>query len=59
VTPQAEPLADYLAKVEADRIRDVLRQVRHNKTLAAKTLGMTRTRLYRRMESLGIEDLEG
>jgi len=58
VTPQSEPLADYLAHVEAERIRDVLRQVRHNKTLAAKTLGMTRTRLYRRMESLGIEDLE-
>lgn len=58
VKPLAEPLADYLATVEAERIRDVLEQVRHNKTLAAKTLGMTRTRLYRRMESLGIEDLE-
>jgi transcriptional regulator with PAS, ATPase and Fis domain len=58
VAPQSEPLVDYLATVEAERIRDVLRQVRHNKTLAAKTLGMTRTRLYRRMESLGIEDLE-
>ncbi|MFQ5732123.1 MAG: sigma 54-interacting transcriptional regulator [Planctomycetaceae bacterium] len=53
------PLDEYLKAMEADRIRAVLEQVRHNKTQAAKVLGMTRPRLYRRMEALGIADEEG
>jgi len=51
-----QPLEEYLAHVEAERISSVLQQVRQNKTQAAKMLGITRPRLYRRMQALGIED---
>ncbi|MGG4493124.1 sigma-54 interaction domain-containing protein [Brevibacillus reuszeri] len=40
---------------EAKRIEAVLRQVKHNKTLAAKMLGMDRTTLWRKMKQYQIE----
>ena len=54
--PQPRPLAPYLAEVETEQIRRALEQARNNKSLAAELLGLTRARLYRRMEALGIED---
>lgn len=57
-TPSVVPLDDHLAAVEIEHIQAALEQVGHNKTRAAKLLGLTRARLYRRMESLGIEDRE-
>lgn len=56
VAPQPRPLAPYLAEVESEQIRWALEQARNNKSLAAELLGLTRARLYRRMEALGIED---
>jgi PAS domain S-box-containing protein len=56
LAPQPRPLAPYLAEVEAEQIRWALDQARNNKSLAADLLGLTRARLYRRMEALGIED---
>jgi DNA-binding NtrC family response regulator len=50
---QLEPL---LAQTEREQIERALAQSRHNKSRAAKLLGMTRPRLYRRMEILGIPD---
>ncbi len=51
------PLEETLAAVEAQQIRESLRQARQNKSKAAELLGITRPRLYRRMQALGIEDL--
>jgi transcriptional regulator with PAS, ATPase and Fis domain len=48
-----EPL---LAHTEREQIERALAQSRHNKSRAAQLLGMTRPRLYRRMEILGIRD---
>jgi PAS domain S-box-containing protein len=59
VEPQQLPLQELLEQVEADRIRFVLEQTRYNKTKTAQLLGIPRPRLYRRMQALGIEDLEG
>lgn len=56
LAPKPRPLAPYLAEVEAEQIRWALDQARNNKSLAADLLGLTRARLYRRMEALGIED---
>lgn len=58
VRPEMEPLEDYLARVETERIQEALQHAKQNKTRAAMLLGMTRPRLYRRMETLGIADLE-
>ena len=58
IRPNVEPLEEYLAKIEIDRIEDALRQSRQNKAQAAKLLGMTRPRLYRRMQTLGMDDAE-
>ncbi len=58
LVPEPVPLEDMLAQVEADYIRWALAQAKGNKTGAASLLGLTRPRLYRRMESLGIEDAE-
>lgn len=56
LTPDPVALEDLLAQVEEDYIRWALAQAKGNKTGAAALLGLTRPRLYRRMEALGIED---
>ena len=55
---QAEPgsgLADTLARVERREIVSVLQQTHGQRTLAAHNLGISRARLYRRMEALDID----
>ncbi|HID23342.1 MAG TPA: PAS domain-containing protein [Planctomycetaceae bacterium] len=52
------PLEEYLAAVEKEHIQQALERSRYNKTKAAELLGITRPRLYRRMQALGIEDRE-
>lgn len=44
-----------LLEVEKRRILDVLREAGGNKSAAARRLGITRRRLYSRMEILGLE----
>ncbi len=56
VLPQ--PLEQFLEQVERQHIEETLRRCRYNKTKAAELLGLTRARLYRRMQALGIEDRE-
>lgn len=54
----AESFADlesYLERVEREHILAALEQTRFNKTKAAELLGIPRPKLYRRLESLGIE----
>lgn len=58
LAPRAMPLEPLLTKVETEQIQLALEQSRHNKSKAAQLLGITRARLYRRMQALGIEDLE-
>lgn len=58
IEPNEEPLDDYLARLETERIQEVLQQTKQNKAKAAILLGLTRPKLYRRMESLGISDVE-
>jgi DNA-binding NtrC family response regulator len=52
-TVQLDPL---LLQVEREQIELALVEARHNKAKAADLLGITRPRLYRRMEVLGIVD---
>jgi DNA-binding NtrC family response regulator len=49
-------LETHLADVERDLIRLALRRVRGNKTQAAKSLGISRAKLLRRIEHLGAND---
>lgn len=58
VTTSVAPLEPLLVQVETDEIRRALEKARNNKTKAAELLGITRPRLYRRMQTLGIEDRE-
>lgn len=55
---QPEPLDELLLKVEREQIELALAEAKQNKAKAAELLGITRPRLYRRMEILGIEDSE-
>ena len=48
-------LQDYLDKVERDTLLKALEQTRHNKTAAARLLGVTFRSLRYRLERLGIE----
>lgn len=54
---RADPvdLAELLADVEREVIRRTLAGVKGNKARAARQLGLTRPRLYRRMVQLGLE----
>lgn len=52
------PLEPLLKQVESTQIQRALEESRYNKSKAAELLGMTRARLYRRMQTLGIEDRE-
>jgi transcriptional regulator with PAS, ATPase and Fis domain len=56
VEPQARPLEPYLEQVEREQIELALELARFNKKKAADLLGLTRAKLYRRMEALGLED---
>jgi transcriptional regulator of acetoin/glycerol metabolism len=56
--PQTEEtivLDEFLARVERELIRRAMAQARGNKAKAARLLGMTRPRLYRRLLQLGLE----
>jgi len=48
-------LDEYLGRVERELIRRALARAKGNKARAARLLGMTRPRLYRRMMQLGLE----
>jgi DNA-binding NtrC family response regulator len=48
-------LDEFLARVQRELIQRALRRAKGNKTRAARLLGMTRPRLYRRMVQLGLE----
>ena len=48
-------LDEYLGRVERELIRRALARANGNKARAARLLGMTRPRLYRRMVQLGLE----
>jgi DNA-binding NtrC family response regulator len=56
VQPPVDRLRPFLAQAEKEQIERALKQCRNNKSKAALLLGMTRPRLYRRMELLGIAD---
>lgn len=49
------PLQDYLDQVERTAILEALEETRHNKTAAARVLGVTFRSLRYRLERLGIE----
>jgi DNA-binding NtrC family response regulator len=55
-----EPLAEVMERVERDQLARAMRRARGNKAQAARLLGLTRPRLYRRLGQLGMldDDLE-
>lgn len=53
------PLDALLERVEREQIEAALAAAKQNKSRAAELLGINRPRLYRRMEQLGVADLEG
>ncbi|WP_373649820.1 sigma 54-interacting transcriptional regulator [Schlesneria sp. DSM 10557] len=55
---RVEPLDPLLMRVEREQIELALKTARDNKAKAAELLGITRPRLYRRMEVLGIVDAD-
>jgi two-component system, NtrC family, response regulator PilR len=54
-TANAGALGDHLEDIERDAILKALEQTRHNKTAAAKVLGMSFRALRYRIKKLGIE----
>ena len=48
-------LDEFLAQIERELIVRALAQAKGNKAKAARLLGMTRPRLYRRLVQLGLE----
>ncbi len=54
IRPEVSPLEPFLAQAERAHIEQALKECRHNRSQAAQLLGLTRGRLYRRMEILGI-----
>lgn len=48
-------LDEILTSIETREIVGALKQVQGQRTQAAKLLGISRSRLYRRMEALGID----
>ncbi|MBS0204036.1 MAG: sigma 54-interacting transcriptional regulator [Planctomycetes bacterium] len=54
--PRIVSLDQFLEQVEREQIEGALTECRGNKARAAEFLGITRPRLYRRMEVLGIAD---
>ena len=55
-TRQDEPIVldDFLREIEIELIERALDRARDNKSHAARLLGLTRPRLYRRMQQLGL-----
>lgn len=51
-----QSLDAHLAKIETEMILAALEEAGQNKTKAAEALGLTRPKLYRRMETLGIAE---
>jgi two-component system response regulator PilR (NtrC family) len=51
----SESLDDYLARIEERAVRDALARANHNKTAAAKLLGITFRALRYKLEKLGID----
>ena len=49
-------LEDFLKEIERELVERALKQSKGNKARAARLLGLTRPRLYRRMVQLGLED---
>jgi len=54
-SPHGGPLGDHLEEIERDAILRALEQSKHNKTAAAKALGMSFRALRYRIKKLGIE----
>jgi DNA-binding NtrC family response regulator len=54
-TEETIVLDEYLGRVERELIRRALARAKGNKARAARLLGLTRPRLYRRMVQLGLE----
>ncbi|MGD9720282.1 MAG: sigma 54-interacting transcriptional regulator [Pirellulales bacterium] len=52
---EAIVLEQFLARVERELIARAMRRAKNNKSKAAKLLGLTRPRLYRRLVQLGME----
>jgi PAS domain S-box-containing protein len=58
MTREIQPIEPLLQRIETEHITRALVACRYNKSKAAELLGMTRPRLYRRMQMLKIEDRE-
>ena len=56
--PDVINLENFLAGVETELIQRALRESKGNKSKAARLLGLTRPKLYRRMVQLGLESGE-
>ncbi|MCA9017834.1 MAG: hypothetical protein KDA77_21095, partial [Planctomycetaceae bacterium] len=54
LSPSLKPLDETLRQVETEQIMRALEQSKNNRTDAARLLGLTRAKLYRRMEALDI-----
>jgi DNA-binding NtrC family response regulator len=53
------PLEKFLAEIEQELIRRAMKRAKGNKAKAARLLGMTRPRLYRRLVQLGFTSPDG
>jgi transcriptional regulator with PAS, ATPase and Fis domain len=56
--PESIVLDDFLAQIERELIQRAVNVAKGNKARAARLLGLTRPRLYRRMVQLGLESTE-
>lgn len=59
IEPITRPLEPFLEQVEREQIEMALQQAKYNKQKTADLLGLTRAKLYRRIEVLGIVDGDG